>query len=71
MESKCYINNLPEELLDIIYIKSNKLYCKREWENSVMYSFIYDTSLQHRKNRTKKIYKYDYFLKQWVYWCDI
>ena len=59
---------LPNELLDIIYDKANVLYYGNTWKNAVSYSYLYDTSTIHRKKRKKKLYKYDYYKKEWIYW---
>ena len=61
-----YIDMLPSELLDIIYEKSNILYCGHIWKNAIKYNYLYDTSTIHRKNRKKTIYKYDYYKKEWI-----
>lgn len=67
----CYLNKLPDEILEIIFSESKTLFYGKEWNNAILYNIMYDTCSQNRKFRTKTIYKYDYYTRSWIYWTKI
>lgn len=60
-----YLDDLPIEILDIIYCKSKKINYINHWSLGRHYSQLYDCSRFHNKNRIPQYYKYDYLTRSW------
>jgi hypothetical protein len=68
MSNICYIDQLPEEILHMIYNKSLKIEWNTYNQHGYRYSRIYDCSRYHRQFRKKSIYLYDYSTRDWIFW---
>ena len=66
-----YLDNLPPELLDIIYHKAKKIEWTSQNTHGYEYCRLYDCSKQHRLHRKKAICYYDYSAGDWRFWDNI